>query len=104
MAESPVSDRGMVVAPQPEAVEAGVDLLRAGGNAIDAALGCAFTQTALDPLMCGIAGFGSIAVYLPGPAIHEYIDFHSPAPGAATPDMALAHAEAVDLPPAPACV
>jgi gamma-glutamyltranspeptidase/glutathione hydrolase len=77
----------MVVAPQPEAVEVGVDLLRAGGNAIDAALGCAFMQTTLDPLMCGIAGFGSIAVYLPGPAIHEYIDFHSPAPGAATPEM-----------------
>jgi gamma-glutamyltranspeptidase/glutathione hydrolase len=87
MVDRPISDRGMVVAPQPEAVEVGVDILRAGGNAVDAALGCAFTQTALDPMMCGIAGFGSLAVYLPAKETHEYIDFHSPAPGAATPDM-----------------
>jgi len=32
---------GMVVAAQPEAVEAGVDALRAGGNAVDAAVACA---------------------------------------------------------------
>jgi len=78
----------MVVAPQPEAVEAGVEILKAGGNAVDAALGCAFVQTAVDPMMCGIAGFGSLAVYLPGVnGTHEYIDFHAPAPLAATPDM-----------------
>lgn len=79
---------GMVVAPQPEAVEAGVEALRAGGNAVDAALACAFVQTVIDPLMCGIAGFGSMAVHFPGQeGIHEYIDFHAPAPQAATPTM-----------------
>lgn len=78
----------MVVAPQPEAAEVGVEILKAGGNAVDAALGCAFVQTAVDPMMCGIAGFGSLAVYLPQPnGIHEYIDFHAPAPLAATPSM-----------------
>lgn len=82
------SGRGMVVAPQPEAVEVGVEVLRAGGNAVDAALACAFMQTAVDPLMCGIAGFGSLAVYLPWlNGVHEYIDFHAPAPLAATPAM-----------------
>lgn len=30
--------RGLVVAPQPEAVEAGIAALKAGGNAVDAAL------------------------------------------------------------------
>lgn len=81
-------DRGMVVAPQPEAVEVGVEILRAGGNAVDAALGCAFTQTVVDPMMCGIAGFGSLAVYLPkANGIHDCIDFHAPAPLAATPEM-----------------
>jgi gamma-glutamyltranspeptidase/glutathione hydrolase len=35
---------GMIVAPQPEAVEAGAAVLARGGNAIDAAIACAFVQ------------------------------------------------------------
>jgi gamma-glutamyltranspeptidase/glutathione hydrolase len=78
----------MVVALQPEAAEVGVEILRAGGNAIDAAIGCAFMQTAVDPMMCGIAGFGSLALFLPqANGAHEYIDFHAPAPFAATSTM-----------------
>jgi gamma-glutamyltranspeptidase/glutathione hydrolase len=76
----------MVAAAQPEAADAGADILRAGGNAIDAALACAFVQGVVDPLMCGIAGFGSMAIYVPG-GHHGYIDFHAPAPAAARPDM-----------------
>ena len=80
-------NRSMVVCPQPEAAEAGIEILRAGGNAVDAAVACAFAQTVVDPLMCGIAGFGTAAVYKPGSGVHEYFDFHSPAPLAARPDM-----------------
>ena len=79
--------KGMICAPQPEAAEAGVEILRAGGNAVDAAIACALVQTVVDPLMCGIAGFGSMGIYLPGRAEHLYVDFHSPAPRAARPDM-----------------
>ena len=75
---------GMVVSPQPEASEAGLEILRAGGNAVDAAIAMAFVQGVVDPMMCGISGFGSMAVYDPNTGKHEYIDFHSPAPGAAT--------------------
>lgn len=78
---------GMVVSPQPEATEAGVEILRGGGNAVDAALACALVQTVVDPLMCGIAGFGSLAAYLPSKRTHTYCDFHAPAPMAARPDM-----------------
>jgi len=78
---------GMVVAPQPEAAEAGLEVLRAGGNAVDAALATAFVQGVVDPMMCGISGFGSMAVHDPATARTEYIDFHSPAPGAASPGM-----------------
>jgi len=77
----------MVVCPQPEAAESGIEVLRAGGNAVDAAVACAFAQTVVDPLMCGIAGFGTAAVYLPSSATHEYVDFHAPAPLAARADM-----------------
>ncbi len=79
--------KGMVVCPQPEAAESGIEILRAGGNAIDAAVACALAQTVVDPLMCGIAGFGTAAVYRPGSGQHEYVDFHAPAPAAARPDM-----------------
>lgn len=57
--------RAMIVAPQPEAVDAGYEVLMNGGNAMDAALACAFTQGVVDPLMCGMGGFGIMHVYDP---------------------------------------
>ncbi len=77
----------MICAPQPEAAEAGADILRAGGNAVDAAIACALVQGVVDPLMAGIAGFGSMGVYMPSRGYHGYIDFHAPAPRAARPEM-----------------
>ncbi|MDH3667658.1 MAG: gamma-glutamyltransferase [Paracoccaceae bacterium] len=79
--------KGIITAPQPEAVEAGADVLRDGGNAVDAAVACALVQTAVDPLMCGIAGFGSMQVYMPERRAHQFIDFHGRAPAAVRPDM-----------------
>ena len=79
--------RGMIVAPQPEAVEAGALVLRRGGNAVDAAIACAFMQTVVDPQMASIAGFGMMQVALPGRGIHECLDFHARCPAAATPGM-----------------
>ena len=79
--------QAMICAPQPEAAEAGADILRAGGNAVDAAIACALVQGVVDPLMAGIAGFGSMGLYLPGSNHHGYIDFHAPAPHAARPEM-----------------
>jgi gamma-glutamyltranspeptidase/glutathione hydrolase len=79
--------QAMVVAAQPEACEAGTDVLRAGGNAVDAAIATAFVQGVIDPLMTGIGGFGSMGIYLPDRGEHTYIDFHAPAPAKARPDM-----------------
>ena len=79
--------RSMVVSLQPDAVEAGANVLRAGGNAVDAALALAFVQTVVDPMMCGIAGFGSMHLFLPRKGVHEIIDFHGRVPAAATPEM-----------------
>ncbi|WP_340107833.1 gamma-glutamyltransferase family protein [Pikeienuella sp. HZG-20] len=78
--------KGMVSAPQPEAVEAGLDILASGGNAVDAAIGAALVQTAVDPQMCGIAGFGSCHLHL-AEGTHTLIDFHGRAPAATRPDM-----------------
>jgi len=57
--------RAMVVAPQPEAVSAGAEVLRRGGNALDAVIACAMTQGVVDPLMCGIGGFGLLHIHDP---------------------------------------
>ncbi len=48
---------GMIVAPQPLAVEAGALMLKSGGNAFDAALTCAAVQFLLDPHSCGVGGY-----------------------------------------------
>ena len=86
-----VNYKSMVCSPQPESAEAGIETLRAGGNAVDAAVACALVQGVVDPLMCGIAGFGSMAVYLPQRKVHTYLDFHTRAPAAATSDMWVGH-------------
>ncbi len=78
---------GMVCAAQPEAVEAGAEVLRRGGNAVDAAVATALVQTAVDPQMCGIAGFGSLHVYDPKKGRHACLDFYGRAPKAVTPGM-----------------
>lgn len=78
---------GMVSAAQPEAVEAGLEAFKAGGNAVDAAVATALVQTAVDPQMCGIAGFGSLHVYDPKRRVHAFLDFHGRAPLSVTPTM-----------------
>jgi gamma-glutamyltranspeptidase / glutathione hydrolase len=78
---------GMVTAPQPEAVEVGLDCLRAGGNAVDAAVACALVQTVVDPQMCGLAGFGTFHVYMPARGVHTTLDFHGRSPLGVRPDM-----------------
>ncbi len=78
---------GMVCAPQPETVDAGLDVLRDGGNVMDAAIAAALVQTVVDPQMCGIAGFGSMQIYSADTGQHAYIDFHGRAPLATRPDM-----------------
>lgn len=78
---------GMIVAPQPEAAEAGAQVLRRGGNAVDAAIAAAFVQGVADPLMCGIGGFGSMQVYMPGRGVHEVLEFYARASLSARPDM-----------------
>ncbi len=77
----------MAVAPQPEAAEAAVVVLRNGGNAVDAAMAAALVQGVVDPQMTGIAGFGNAQIYMRSRGEHVCIDFHGKTPLAATPSM-----------------
>ena len=80
-------NQAMIVTAQPEASEAGARILMQGGNAVDAAMAAALVQGVVDPQMCGIAGFGSCQIYMPGKGIHTCIDFHGKTPLQATPEM-----------------
>jgi gamma-glutamyltranspeptidase/glutathione hydrolase len=77
----------MVVAAQPEAAEAGVLALRRGGNAVDAAVTAAFVQGVVDPSMTGIAGYGTMQIYMPKRGVHQHLTFYARAPARARPDM-----------------
>jgi gamma-glutamyltranspeptidase/glutathione hydrolase len=77
----------MIVAPQPEAVEAGADALAAGGSAVDAVIACALAQGVVDPMMCGLAGLGVLTLHDPATGETTVLDALSTCPAAARPDM-----------------
>ena len=79
--------KAMIVAPQPEATEAGLITLKAGGNALDAVIACALTQGVVDPLMCGIGGLGSLHIFDPKRGESLVFDGLSTCPAACTPGM-----------------
>jgi gamma-glutamyltranspeptidase/glutathione hydrolase len=76
----------MVVAPQAPAVESGIEVLRRGGNAFDAAVTTALAQTVVDPQNCGIAGFG-VANLRAADGRHVVIDFNATAGSRVRPEM-----------------
>nr|WP_108023702.1 gamma-glutamyltransferase [Rhodovulum kholense] len=53
------TDRGVVAAQHRQAAEAGAEALRAGGDAVDAAVACSFVLGVLEPWMSGPAGGGA---------------------------------------------
>lgn len=59
------SAHGMVVAAQPLATWAGVQMLEAGGNAADAAVAAAFAIAVVEPTMNSIGGRTQILIHLP---------------------------------------
>lgn len=66
MLNTPRSLRGMVTSPHHLASEAGLGILREGGNAIEAAIAMAATLAAVYPHMTGIGGDGFWLIAAPG--------------------------------------
>ena len=71
------------------ASEAGAELLRAGGNAADAAIAAALALGVVTPWSCGIGGGGFALVYQASDRSSTFLDFRETAPAAATRDMYL---------------
>ncbi len=79
---------GMVVSANQLASEVGVEILKKGGNAIDAAVATAFALAVVHPTAGNIGG-GGFMVYMEGSGMATTIDFREKAPLAATPEMFL---------------
>jgi gamma-glutamyltranspeptidase/glutathione hydrolase len=77
--------RGMVVSNHPLASAAGMEMLAAGGNAIDAAIATLFTLTVVEPMMVGIIGGGMAHIRLTDGS-HRFIDGQSTVPSSVRPD------------------
>jgi gamma-glutamyltranspeptidase/glutathione hydrolase len=86
---------GAVVAHHKLAAEAGREMLRRGGNAVDAAVAAAFVMSVVEPFMSGIGGGGYMVVHLAERRETLVVDFGMKAPLAA-------HAEMFGLLPDPA--
>ena len=73
------SRNGVVTTAHPLATTAGVKMLAAGGNAMDAAVAAAFTLSVVEPSMGGIGGRAQILIYTPAGGVHG-IDATTQAP------------------------
>ncbi len=78
---------GVVVAAQPLAAEAGARMLRAGGNAADAAVAAAFAVSVVEPSMNSIGGRTQILVRLPDGGFAG-VDATTQAPASYDPETA----------------
>ncbi len=89
LALSPVAARhGMVVSSDPLATQAGVEILKAGGNAVDAAVAVGFALEVTYPFAGNIGGGGFMMVRM-ADGQSSMIDYREEAPGAATRTMYL---------------
>lgn len=78
---------GVVATAKPEASQVGIDILKRGGNAVDAAIAAAFAMGVLEPDTNGIGGGGFMILRLASMKEAVVIDFRETAPAAARPDL-----------------
>lgn len=86
-AASVAGRHGAVAAEHRLASQAGVEILRAGGNAVDAAVAALLAGGVVHPSSSGLGGGGFMLVYLARGASLRAVDFRETAPATATRDM-----------------
>lgn len=86
--KSVIADSAMVVSPHPLASDVGIEILRKGGNAIDAAVAVQFAIAACFPRAGNIGGGGFMVIRMNDGTI-DALDYRERAPAAANRDMYL---------------
>ncbi|MEZ5502531.1 MAG: gamma-glutamyltransferase [Halioglobus sp.] len=84
-----VARHGMVVGPEQLATEVGVQMLREGGNAVDAAVATGFALAVTYPRAGNLAGGGFMLIHLANEHRQTLIDYRETAPTGASRDMFL---------------
>ncbi|MEK6236463.1 MAG: gamma-glutamyltransferase [Planctomycetales bacterium] len=79
--------KGMVVSARPEASRVGVEILKQGGTAVDAAVAVAFALAVTFPEAGNIGGGGFMMIHPPSPAEVVCVEYRETAPGRATRTM-----------------
>lgn len=71
---------GVVTSANGRASEAGIEMLRAGGNAIDAVVATAFAVGVVEPEMSGLGASGAAVVWMKREGRPQYLDFYAAQP------------------------
>ena len=79
--------RGAVAAGHPDEVAAALDVLEAGGNAVDACVAGAFAAFVVEPNNAGLTGYGHLTAWSPERGSFLSVDHGPRAPAAALPGL-----------------
>src|SRR5690625_4641947 len=85
-AEPATGEHAMVATAQHLATDVGVDILKQGGNAVDAAVAIGFAEAVVDPCCGNLGGGGFMTLHLED-GKNVFLDFRETAPAKATADM-----------------
>ena len=82
-----VGEHGAIASSKKQASEVGIEILKNGGNAIDAAIAVAFTLSVTHPSAGNIGGGGFMLIHLEQEGKTVAIDYRERAPLSASRDM-----------------
>nr|WP_121970764.1 gamma-glutamyltransferase [Leptolyngbya sp. BC1307] len=78
---------GAVASVDARATQIGIDILKTGGNAVDAAIATAAALGVVEPFSAGIGGGGFMVIYQPDTDTVVTLDGREEAPAAVMPDL-----------------